>query len=94
MKKTHTVTQKASDIENFKEVMISFVSKALSLTQVEEQSLIKNSSELSQQSTLPDLITHLSKKGIEDNLVERLKEFGKNDAILANANSLITLKTS
>ena len=94
MKKTHTFTQKASDIENFKEVMISFVSKALSLTQVEEQSLIKNSSELSQQSTLPDLITHLSNKGLEDNLVERLKEFGKNDAILANANSLITLKTS
>lgn len=94
MKKTHTVTQKASDIENFKEVMISFVSKALSLTQVEVQSLIKNSSELSQQSTLSDLITHLSNKGLEDNLVERLKEFGKNDAILANANSLITLKTS
>lgn len=94
MKKTHTVTQKASDIEYFKEVMIPFVSKALSLTQAEEQSLIKNSRELSQQSTLPDLITHLSKKGTEDNLVERLKEFGKNDTILANANSLIISKTS
>lgn len=42
MRKAHTVTQKSSDIENFKEVMISFVSKALSLTQAEEQLLLEN----------------------------------------------------
>ncbi|WP_394222711.1 hypothetical protein [Alteromonas gracilis] len=94
MKATHTATQKASDFENFKDVMISFVSKALSLTKAEEQSLLENSSELSQQSTLPDLIDHLSEKGVEDSLIERLKEFGKDDAVLANANPLITLKTS
>lgn len=93
MKKSHTVTQKASDIENFKEVMISFVSKALSLTQAEEQSLIEHSSELSQQSTLPDLVAHLTSKKVELNLVQRLKEFGKSDAILENANTQLLLKT-
>jgi hypothetical protein len=90
MKATHTM----SDFENFKDVMISFVSKALSLTKAEEQSLLENSRELSQQSTLPDLIAHLSEKGVEASLIERLREFGKDDAVLANANPLITLKTS
>lgn len=93
MKKAHTVTQKASDIENFKEIMISFLSKALSLTQAEEQSLIEHSSELSQQSTLLDLVAHLTSKKVELNLVERLKEFGKSDAILENANTQLLLKT-
>lgn len=93
-KNTHTVTQKASDIQNFKDVMISFVSKALSLSQAEEQSLLEHSSELSQQSTLPVLIAHLTKNNVESKLIEKLKEFGKNDAIIENANHKILLKTT
>jgi len=94
MKKAHTVTQKSSDIENFKEVMITFVSNALSLNQAEKKALIENSIELSQQSTLPDLIAHLTEEKVELTLVERLKEFGKNDAILENANTKILMNLS
>jgi hypothetical protein len=94
MKTVHTVTQTASDFENFKEVMITFVSNALSLNQGEKNTLIENSSELSQQATLPDLIAHLTEKKVELSLVERLKEFGKNDAILENANTKILMNLS
>ena len=92
MRKAHTVTQKSSDIENFKEVMISFVSKALSLTQADEQSLLENSKELPKQSALPTLIAHLTEKGVEVSLIEKLKGFSNSDAILANANQQILLK--
>jgi hypothetical protein len=90
MKKAQT----ASDFENFKEVMITFVSNALSLNQGEKEALIENSSELSQQATLPDLIAHLTEKKVEISLIERLKEFGKNDAILENANTKILMNLS
>ena len=45
MRKTHTVTQKASDIENLKDVTITFVSNALSLSQREKKALISHSTE-------------------------------------------------
>lgn len=91
MKKVHVVTQKASNIENFKDLMITFVSNALSLTEGEKQSLIANSEELSQQSTLPDLVAHLSTKKVEGKLLERLKGFGKEDTALQNTNKNILL---
>ncbi len=91
MKKVHVVTQKASGIENFKDLMITFVSNALSLTEGEKQSLIANSEELSQQSTLPDLVTHLSTKKVEGKLLEKLKVFGKDDTVLQSANKNILL---
>lgn len=94
MKKSHTVTQKASDFKNFKEVMIIFLSNALCLSQGEKKTLVENSSDLSQKATLPDLITHLIEKKVELSLVEKLKEFAEKDAVLENTNSKIFLKNS
>ena len=82
MRKTHAVTQKASDIENLKGVMITFVSNALSLSQREEKALISHSTELPQQATLSDLIAHLTEKNVELGVVQKLKDFGKNDAVV------------
>jgi hypothetical protein len=90
----YAVKQTALDFDSFKEVMITFVSKALSLNQSEKEVFIENSSELYQQATLPDLIAHLTEKKVEFSLIERLKVFGKNDAILENANTKILMDLS
>jgi len=75
---TH-LKQNTSDNESLKSLMISFVCKSLALTLSEEQSLIKNSHELANNSTLPDLITHLKSKKIETELIEKISLFGRNE---------------
>jgi len=76
---TQTTTQQESHIESFKDVMISFVCKSLGLTEREETSLRNNTNELSQDSTLPDLIEHLQNQSLELELIEKIKEFGKDN---------------
>jgi hypothetical protein len=70
-------TQQEDNVESFKEVMISFVCKSLGLTELEEKSLLQNTRDLSQDSTLPDLIKHLQGKDLELELIDKIKEFGK-----------------
>jgi hypothetical protein len=71
--------QQAENVDSFKEVMISFVCKSLGLTEREETSLLQSTRDLSQNSTLPDLIEHLQDKNLELELIEKIKEFGKDN---------------
>jgi len=73
------VIQNTSDNESLKSVMISFVCKSLELTLSEEQSLVKSSHDLANNSTLPDLIVHLKNKNIEAELIEKIAIFGRGE---------------
>ncbi len=79
---TKDITTNTFDSESLKDLMLAFVGKSLALTPSQQQSLIENSRELAQSTTLPDLIAHLQSKDLEIELIEKIKTFGREDAVL------------